>query len=167
MASNNRIKIAYTAIQPLDSDISDCIWVYNDGLLHENFIRDWSTPTTKKLLDFNHQPEADSSFSLPFYQFEALFISPTLINNVPTSQSKAVFSKKSIPFDAFSEIFWCLSRYEEYQWESAHKIPSHIVDNRKNLPRLLVFQNCIHQISMEDIQPNKAYCFKTGGWKFQ
>ena len=136
-ASNNKIKIAYTDFQPLDSDIADCIWVYNDGLLHENFIRDWSATVSKNLLHFNHQPEADSSFSLPFYQFETLFISPTLINNVPTSQSKALFFKKSIPFDAFSEIFWCLSRYEEYQWENAHKIPSTIDDNRKNLPQVV------------------------------
>lgn len=116
-ASNNEIKIAYTDNQPLDSELKDCIWIYNEGLLHENFIRNWSMPMTQKLLEFHHQSEANETFSLPFYQIEALFISPILINNVSTSPFNVVFSKKSIPFDAFSEIFWCLSRYEEYQWE--------------------------------------------------
>ena len=128
-ASNNEIKIAYTDIQPLDSELTDCIWIYCEGILQENFIRDWSMPVTQKLIEFHHQPEADTLFSLPFCQFEALFISPILINKTQLSPSNAVFSKKSIPFDAFSEIFWCLSRYEEYQWENEINNPSASFNN--------------------------------------
>jgi len=119
--SNAQTKIAHTDIQPLKEDFLDFLWVYNSGLLSEDLIRERWNPVSCDVLYFDSQASSEVAFSLPFSHFEALFLSPTSELNGESAAHTASFSKNCVPFDAFSEIFWCLSRYEEYQWEIAQK----------------------------------------------
>ena len=111
------IKIVYTDRKPVESDSENWIWVYNAGLLHENFVREMSQEISKKTLTFRPFREDSQTLTLPFANIEALFISPELTDNQQYLSNEPVFCQKNIPFDIFSEIFWCLTRYEEYQWD--------------------------------------------------
>jgi hypothetical protein len=135
------IKIAYTDIQTLDTDFRDYLWVYNEGLLMEDFIRDFSMPISKRVYDLQNKSANSEFFSLPFEQIEALFLAPTHVNDHTNQPKDDILSKKFIPFDIFSEIFWCISRYEEYQWEKAisnGETPNINFDNNgQPLPKLI------------------------------
>lgn len=119
--SKTKIKISYTDIEPLRGNTQECIWIYNSGFLCEDFIRDESNRISFDVLQFNCQTNTDDNFALPFDHFEALFLSPSAQKSSDSTTEKTDFSKNYIPFDVFSEIFWCISRYEEYQWEIAHQ----------------------------------------------
>ena len=162
--SNAQTKILYTDIQPLKEDILDFIWVYNSGLLSENFIRESSNPIYCAVLHFDSQSGYEEAFSLPFTQFEALFLSPTSEINSDLEANKAVFFKKSVPFDAFAEIFWCLSRYEEYQWEIAQHDSNETFDSHKSTSN---FQSNISVTNSPDAHgryPAKLSLLFQQGW---
>lgn len=125
-ADNAATKIIYSDVKPIDINITNSVWVYNSGLLFDQGIQPWHIKPEGHCLNVGTFVQKCNSFTLPFQTIEALFLSPQLEQaESSTAHPKNLNSYQSeihshIAFDLFAEIFWCLSRYEEVQWEIAH-----------------------------------------------
>lgn len=113
----NTFKVLYTENQLDTTSSNHNLWVYNSGLLHENFLRPGDFKPTAKAFKFNFVSEKNTFTPPQFQQIEALFLSPDFENGRISNDNGEIINEHSIHFDLFAEIFWCISRYEEVQWQ--------------------------------------------------
>ena len=119
-SKQNIFKVLYTENQ-LDTETSSHnLWIYNSGLLNENFLRPWDFKPTAKAFEFNFISEKNTINPPQFQQIEALFLSPKCETDGFPNGKNEIIDNHSIQFDLFAEIFWCISRYEEIQWQIEH-----------------------------------------------
>ena len=114
---SNTFKVLYTENQLDTTSSNHNLWVYNSGLLHENFLRPGDFKPTAKAFEFNFVSEKKTITPPLFQQIEALFLSPDFENGRISNDNGEIINEHSIHFDLFAEIFWCISRYEEVQWQ--------------------------------------------------
>lgn len=104
-------KIAYTPT-PIDvAGDNQPLWVHQSELIFESFVRDFAYEPTMQTFSVSQLKASDTC---PFQTISGLF----------PCKSSASLDDQHIPFDLFSAIFWCLTRYEEVQWGLVQGTPS-------------------------------------------
>ncbi|MFM6952888.1 MAG: DUF7033 domain-containing protein [Bacteroidota bacterium] len=110
-------KIAYAPSPDGFLELSNCVWMHDAGLLFEDFVRakgDFPTLQQYPITQATHPAGVSNLEHLD--SIWGLF--PFLPNNSASLDKVNAIDLDStvIPFDLFSAIFWCLTRYEEVQW---------------------------------------------------
>lgn len=112
-------KIAYTPIPVDGSAVDNIIWIHQSEMLFESFVRPFpSEPCvqTFRIISSRTKPH------LPFEHVLGLFADQSIQRADPGKSHKEIdvshisLDDQRIPFDLFSALFWCLTRYEEVQW---------------------------------------------------
>lgn len=116
-AQTNCTKIIYTDNQLVNESGGHDLWIFNSGFLGESFIRPWGDYPSHGSLKCNQNVTSIELKSLPFETIEALFLAKKPETSLTFETFSEELTTNSIPFDALAEIFWCLSRYEEVQWQ--------------------------------------------------
>ena len=87
--------------------LSGFLYIPNGGFLFETTTRDWGWTPSNGIISVTA-----SRHPLPFDTLEGLFI----------SENTQEIGFDHLCFDVFAHIFWCISRYEEYQWANLQSL---------------------------------------------
>ncbi len=83
------------------------LFIPNGGFLFETNTREWGWTPSDGIISVTA-----SKHALPFDSLEGLFI----------SENTQEIGVDHLSFDVFAHIFWCISRYEEYQWATLQSL---------------------------------------------
>ena len=124
LSENNAIKLAYTPVPVEDEKNPSIVWVYNSGFLFEDFVREPSWKPVGKTLNIH---VTDRSIPPQITSVLSLFplVDLSILSSTREIESQEITSRQ-LPFDLFSSVFWCLTRYEEVQWGIAENTDSKI-----------------------------------------
>lgn len=112
------IKIAYSRSEKDFHGLHHSVWIYDSGLLFEDFVRNPGfTPLVQKYSLVHLKATRDQDHLGSLDSILGLFPSESPSDTEKKIDAPAIaLNSSTIPFDLFSAIFWSLTRYEEVQW---------------------------------------------------